>query len=176
MKKMAVRREALPVLLFLVLVASVFALDQRTKTWISGAFSPGTSLPVVENFFSFTLVHNEGGAFGLFATLPSPYQNAMLLVLPLVAVTMFVAYFLTCARTSALLAAAFGLIVGGALGNLLDRLTLGYVVDFFDLHWYDGVAWPTFNVADSAVTVGAGLLLLDYFMSGRRAKAGGGQP
>jgi signal peptidase II len=166
---MAVRREALPVFLFLLLVAAVFALDQHTKTRVLDAFSPGTSLPVVESFFSLTLVHNEGGAFGLFATLPSPYQNVFLLVLPLAAIVMFVAYFLAYARTSALLAAAFGLIVGGALGNLLDRIALGYVVDFFDFHWYDGVAWPTFNVADSAVTVGAGLLLLDYLMSARRA-------
>lgn len=164
-------RPSMPVLLFFALVALVFALDTATKAWASAALADGRSVVVVENFFALTLAHNEGGAFGMFRTLGAPWRHLVLFALPVAAMGAFTGYFFFYERDHALTGAAFGLIVGGALGNVIDRARHGHVVDFLDAHWFYKAHWPTFNVADSAVTVGAGLLILEYLRESREGRA-----
>jgi signal peptidase II len=167
----ALRPASAPILLFFGLAASVFALDQATKRWAEESLSTGASLPVVKNFFSLTLVYNEGGAFGMFSGMEEPYRHILLLVFPCLAVLAFTGYFLAYERDSQFGGTAFGFIVGGALGNLLDRALHGHVVDFLDAHWYEKMHWPAFNIADSSITVGAGLIVVEYALASRRHAA-----
>ncbi|HTZ11923.1 MAG TPA: signal peptidase II [Candidatus Margulisiibacteriota bacterium] len=124
-----------------------FALDQLTKYFINNRFSLHESLPIIKGVFHLTLVHNRGAAFGLL-------QNQI----PFLILTSIFAIYLIYSNLKAgkhgkIYSLALGLILAGAAGNLIDRIFLGYVIDFLDFR-----IWPVFNLADSAITVGAGLL------------------
>jgi signal peptidase II len=144
---------------FLVSLA-VMLLDQWTKGLITRAFEVHQSTSVVTNLFDLTYVRNSGAAFGLFASVDSSVKA---IVLNSVAVLVFLvvsAYALRSSHKSIRLQLGFALIVGGAVGHLLDRVRFGYVVDFLDFS-ISGHHWPAFNVADSAICIGVGLLFLD---------------
>jgi signal peptidase II len=133
-----------------VLIVSILILDRVTKITAEFLLPLHGSVPVIKGFFHFTLVHNTGAAFGLFRNL----------VLQLVLATGFVLFFLWFSlmkahRTPGLAAYRLPLclVFGGALGNLVDRVFLGYVIDFLDFR-----IWPVFNIADSVITIGAVLL------------------
>ncbi|MGN7611168.1 signal peptidase II [Magnetococcales bacterium HHB-1] len=113
-------------------------------------------IPIIPNFLDFVLVHNVGAAFGLFTSM-APMPRTLLLVTVALGATGLILHLL---KNSQILWTTFalGCILGGALGNLIDRLRLGAVVDFIHLHWYE-YSWPVFNVADSAITIGIGMLL-----------------
>ncbi len=139
--------------------AVVIALDLYTKHLIQTAFVYGEHLPVT-SFFDLVLFHNEGAAFSFLAG-AGGWQRVFFSVFALVA-SVIIVRLLRKHPENKLFCLALSLVLGGALGNLYDRLTLGYVVDFLFLH-YQSWYWPAFNVADSAITVGVGLLLLDGF-------------
>ncbi|MFP5343233.1 MAG: signal peptidase II [Candidatus Limnocylindria bacterium] len=149
-------------LLFAVLAAAVLVLDQLTKAWLVGALAPGESMAVIGDLVRFTFVRNDGALFGLFRDSALLFGAASIVV-----VAVIVWYHGSVGRNS-LLSLALGLLLGGALGNLVDRLRLGYVVDFVDAG-IGSLRFYTFNVADSAITVALLLLLASAFLPARRA-------
>jgi signal peptidase II len=146
---------------------AVIVADQITKALVVGAFHPGEQLAVT-GFFSLTLAFNPGAAFSFLAA-AAGWQRWVFTLIAVVASAVIV--WLLRRGGSAMYCGGLALILGGALGNLWDRLVIGKVVDFLLFH-YAGWAYPAFNVADSAITVGAGLLILDSFRQ-RSTDAGG---
>ena len=144
----------------------VILIDQFTKTLILGAFQHGDSRSVT-SFFNLVRVHNTGAAFSFLAG-ASGWQRWFFVGLGAVA-AVFIVWMLRSHGGQRLFSWALSLILGGAVGNVIDRLLHGYVVDFIQVHaagWY----FPSFNVADSAITVGAVLLILDELMRVRRSR------
>lgn len=141
---------SLPWLPVLALTACILAADRITKAAAVARLVEGQSIPVVPGVLHLTLVLNTGGAFGLF-------KDGRLFFIPfsLAAIACIIYYLIRYRPAGGVMAAAFGLIMGGAIGNLIDRLRYGYVIDFLDLR-----VWPVFNLADSAITAGAGLLII----------------
>ncbi|MDP6785780.1 MAG: signal peptidase II [Rhodospirillales bacterium] len=135
----------------------VVALDQASKWWMLEHVMRPPRVIELTGFFNLVMGWNRGVSFGLFNT-NSPYNAWVLSAIALV-IVMALAVWLRRAR-SPLLAAALGLVIGGALGNVVDRLRFGAVFDFLDLH-AAGYHWPAFNLADSAITVGAVMLVVD---------------
>lgn len=153
---------------WLALSAVVAAADLATKAWVSAAFQVG-DVHVVTPFFNLVLWHNPGAAFSFLAG-AGGWQRWFFVAVTL-AVSAVILAMLRKSGGNRLLAAALALVLGGALGNLWDRLTLGHVVDFIQLH-AAGYYWPAFNVADSAITVGVVLILWDGVRDARAARAG----
>jgi signal peptidase II len=141
------------------LAAGVVAADQVTKAIVLGRFALGERVEVT-GFFNLVLVYNKGAAFS-FLSEAAGWQTPALIVFALVAIGI-VGTLLVRSPGRGLLCTGLALILGGALGNLIDRLRFGQVVDFLDFH-AAGWHWPAFNVADSAITIGAALLILDGF-------------
>lgn len=137
-----------------VLSLAVFAVDQGLKRIVEGEMRLGESIPAVPGILDFTYIENDGGAFGLLGG-----SQAVLLAGSAVAVTV-VLWMLLSGDPSKLSSAGCGLILGGAAGNLLDRLSVGEVTDYLDLQFWPLQAWPIFNAADIAISTGVGLLLL----------------
>jgi signal peptidase II len=146
----------------------VIALDQLTKLWIERTMVLGDGysiLPVLD----IVRAHNTGAAFSFLAD-AGGWQRWAFSVLAVVVSIALVFWLRKLALTThALLAAALALILGGAIGNVIDRIEHGYVVDFVHLHW--GAAYfPAFNVADAAISIGAALVIVDAILEGRRSK------
>lgn len=146
--------------------ALVVALDRAAKAAVLAALAPGESVAVT-GFFNLVLVFNKGAAFSLLAG-ASGWQTWFFAAIAAV-VAVVIALLILGHAGERLFAAALALILGGALGNLWDRLAFGHVVDFLDFH-AGGWHWPAFNVADSAITVGAGMLIAESLLP--RARAG----
>jgi len=144
---------------WLGLSALVIFLDQFTKLWVSRSFAYGENLAVTE-FFNLVLVHNRGAAFS-FLSGAGGWQRWFFSVIAVLA-SGWMIWLLRKHRQDLLFCFALSLILGGALGNLIDRVAYGYVVDFLDFYW-QMYHFPAFNVADSAVTCGAALLIWDGF-------------
>ncbi|HEY5899162.1 MAG TPA: signal peptidase II [Burkholderiales bacterium] len=143
-----------------VLAAAVVLADQVTKAIVLGRFALGERLEVT-SFFNMVLVYNKGAAFSFLSDAPG-WQTPLLIAFAVVAIGI-VGTLLVRSPGRRLLCAGLALILGGALGNLIDRLRFGQVVDFLDFH-AAGWHWPAFNVADSAITVGAVLLIFEGFL------------
>ena len=148
------------------IAAIVILLDQVTKTMILKTMAIGDS-HTITSFFNLVHWRNTGAAFS-FLHASSGWQRWLFIGLALVAVV-FIVWMLARHGGQRLFAWALALILGGAIGNVIDRMLHGSVVDFIQLHWR-GTAFPSFNVADSAITVGAVLLILDELLRVRRAK------
>ena len=147
----------------------IIIVDQLTKAWVMqglGLRFEGQSVPVLTPILSLTLVHNEGVSFGLFGDGSARW---LLSVFSVVVAGVLAWWALRAERR--LLITAIGLIMGGAIGNVIDRIRFGWVVDFLDFSGTGVFPW-VFNVADSAITVGVVLLILDSIMSERAAKVG----
>ena len=142
---------------WLAISAAVIAADLATKAWISSSFRYG-EVREVTSFFNLVLVHNTGAAFSFLAG-EGGWQRWFFTAVAVV-ISVGILVMLARHRGRRTVAVAFALVLGGALGNLWDRLTLGHVVDFVQLHAGEH-AWPAFNVADSAITIGVVLLVLD---------------
>ena len=145
-----------------LLALVVIVLEQYTKGLASSMLDYGRPQPVF-SWFNLTLQHNTGAAFS-FLSDAGGWQRYFFSVVAVVISIVLAIWLLTLSRGQWLLALALGLILGGALGNLWDRLVMGYVVDFISVH-YGGWYFPAFNIADSAITVGAACMLLDSFLS-----------
>jgi signal peptidase II len=148
--------------------AIVLILDQATKTYIDRSMELHSSTTVVENFFNITYLRNKGAAFGFLAT--SSYRLQFFIMVSVVAVAVIIRVFSKLRPDQKFTAFALALIFSGALGNLIDRIRLGEVIDFLDVHWYSH-HWPAFNVADSAICIGVILLAIDMFFEEKRQKS-----
>lgn len=144
---------------YLGISAVIVALDLYTKHLIQSAFAYGEML-MLTSFFDLVHYHNEGAAFG-FLHDAGGFQRWFFAGVSVVAIAV-ISYLIQKHRAEKLFCFGLALVLGGAIGNLYDRVTLGYVVDFLNFH-YQQMYWPAFNVADSAICVGVALLLLDSF-------------
>jgi signal peptidase II len=144
----------------LMIAAAVLVVDQITKAIVLARFAPDALMPVVPGVFNLVRVENPGIAFGMLGDLPPALAFTMIVVLSVVAIGLVTYLLWKSGPADARLALALSLILGGAIGNLIDRILRGRVVDFLDFY-VASYHWPAFNVADSAIVVGAGLLALD---------------
>ena len=152
----------------LIIVSLItIVLDQATKLYIARTLPLHSMITVIENFFTITYLRNKGAAFGMLAT--SPWRLPFFIIVSLVAVVVIFVVIKKLRDDQKLAAYALSLIFAGALGNLIDRIRFGEVIDFIYVHWYDHY-WPAFNVADSAICVGVFLLALDMIREERRMK------
>ncbi|HXM83533.1 MAG TPA: signal peptidase II [Burkholderiales bacterium] len=146
------------------IAAAIVVADQIAKWAVLASFAPGERR-VLTGFLNLVLVFNKGAAFSFLADAPG-WQTPLLVAFSLLA-AVIVGVLLLRSPGREMLCAGLALILGGALGNVIDRLRFGQVVDFLDFHAF-GWHWPAFNIADSAITVGAGLLILEGFLHEKR--------
>ena len=149
-----------------MIVAAVIVLDQFTKYVVLQRFSLHESVPVIPGFFNLTYVRNPGAAFGILAGAHGAWRTVFFITVSLVALAVIIT--LVRKTHDRLPLVAFALIGGGAVGNLIDRVRSGEVVDFIE--WYHrSYHWPAFNIADSAISVGVALLAVDMLFPGKQA-------
>lgn len=149
--------------LYLALAGLVVLLDQATKSMIRAWVPMHDRIPVISGCFDITHVENTGAAFGLFAGATSPYRPILLNSVALAVFVLVLVYAFRSPIHWKRLQLALAGILGGAVGNLIDRIGSGAVTDFLRVHIADRWEWPSFNVADSAITVGVVLLALDIW-------------
>ena len=148
-------------------MAVIVAVDQLTKAIVRQVLPLGESRTIIPDLLDLTHVHNTGAAFGLLNAADFPYKPLVMIGIAAVALVAIAAYATQLGFHERIARFGLALILGGAFGNLIDRAVAGYVVDFVDVYW-GGTHFWAFNVADSAITVGAILVLLDMIGIGRR--------
>ena len=150
-------RSQIDIYLSILTVFLVVLFDRLSKIFFSNILTEGESLPIIYKVMHMTLVHNTGIAFGLFKG-----QDFVFIVVPIIAIILLAYniyyYKYNNEKLSRLYIIAISLILGGAIGNLVDRIAYGYVIDFIDFR-----VWPVFNIADSAITIGAVIIALNCF-------------
>ena len=149
-------------LLSFLVAIGIFGLDLSTKWYVKNSAALHYH-PVIDGLFTLRYVRNEGIAFGLFHTLDSPWKPIVLSALGVMAIAVVFYSLWTTPRHHTRLFWSFGFLLGGILGNFTDRLVHGFVVDFIELHWRSLFYWPTFNVADAAITLGVFAILWESF-------------
>ena len=150
---------------FGAVLLAVFGADRLTKTWAQFSLEVGERLDVIPGFFYLTHVRNTGAAFGLFSDAPQVYRMVFFISVSLIAVGIIISFYRKLSPGDRLAALSLGLILGGAVGNLIDRIFRQEVVDFLHFRLWRGYSWPDFNVADSAIVVGVGILVLELLAS-----------
>ena len=156
----------------LLIALVVFTLDQVTKAVVEANIPLHEARSVIPGLLRLTNVKNRGAAFGIFADSPSEGRIAVLILLSVVALAVVVTLLWRNQPSARRMGLGLALILGGAIGNLFDRLVQGSVVDFLDFY-LSSYHWPAFNVADSAIVIGAGLLLLDMVLKPAAAQVDG---
>ncbi len=151
----------------LSLAAVVVLIDQAVKMLVRSSFGLHNSVEVIPGFFNLTRVHNFGAAFGLMNAADFPFKTAVLSAVAALALVSLAWYGASLPGDQRLARLGLAFVVGGAAGNLIDRIADGYVLDFFDFYWNGWHFWA-FNVADAAITVGVSLMILDLLQIGRR--------
>jgi signal peptidase II len=153
----------------LLLLLTIFSLivDQLTKTYIDRAMDLHQSIPVINDLFSITYVRNKGAAFGFLAN--TSYRIPFFIFISVVAVFVILFAYRKLRGDQKLAQVSLALILSGAVGNLIDRIRLGEVIDFLDVYW-KSYHWPAFNVADSAICVGVFFLAIDMMREESRQK------
>lgn len=149
----------------------VLVLDQWTKHLALTKLKYGETVAVIDGLFNFTLVYNPGAAFGMFGNLPETQRQIVLAVVSVLALCVVFWYLRGEAKGDPYSQVALMGILGGALGNIIDRFRFDAVVDFLDFY-YQSYHWPAFNIADSAISVGVAVLILRMFIAERKAKKG----
>lgn len=155
--------------LLIALAVVIIVVDQWTKIYVAGHFYIGESVSVIDGFFNLTYVRNSGAAFGFGGAFDDWVRYSMFRALPVVACVWLLVLMVKSYKEEALLSLSYSLILGGAIGNLIDRFRLDYVIDFFDFYWGKS-HFATFNVADAAISVAAGLLIIDFFIQKKKEK------
>jgi signal peptidase II len=144
----------------LVLIAgSICILDQITKALVVANIAVYATIPVIPGFFNLTHIYNPGGAFGFLARSSSEFRHLFFMVSSFAAMGLILFLYVKTPPKQRLLELALALILGGAFGNVIDRIRIGKVIDFLDVYIKD-LHWPAFNVADSAITVGICLFMI----------------
>lgn len=154
---------------FYLIALAIILLDQATKRVIVGTLQLGQGLPIVPGFFDLVFVLNPGAAFSFLATLPDSVRNPFFITISVTAVILILVYRTRHLQQHELASLSLALVLGGAIGNLIDRLRYGMVVDFLLVHVYE-YHWPAFNVADSAISLGVTLMVLDMLLEWRRER------
>jgi signal peptidase II len=144
----------------------VFVVDQASKFYFDSSLSMYQQIVIIPDYFSWTLAYNTGAAFSFLAG-ASGWQRWLFAVIAIIVSAVLVVWLKRLKPEETWLAVALALVLGGALGNLVDRVLLGHVVDFILLHWQNRWYFPAFNIADAAITLGAILLALDMFKSNK---------
>lgn len=150
-----------------VMIATIIISDQVTKALVQQKFFLGESIPVISGFFHLTYVRNPGAAFGMLAFAPDYIRTPLFFILPVVACFWLLYLIWTTRNTNFLHCLAYSLIFAGAVGNLIDRFTMNYVVDFFDFFWGTH-HFAAFNIADSAISIAAGILIVDLLFLSKK--------
>ncbi len=150
-----------------ILIAIIIFSDQVTKAIVQDKFFLGESIPVIKDFFHFTYVRNQGAAFGMLANHNDWIRIPILFILPIIACFWFLYLMWSVRNKNIIQCLAYALIFAGAVGNLIDRWSLNYVVDFLDF-FYKGHHFPAFNIADSSISIAAGLLIYDVIFLGNK--------
>ncbi|MBN2140104.1 MAG: signal peptidase II [Desulfovibrionaceae bacterium] len=153
----------------LAVAALVAVPDQITKAAVQSQMPLWSSKTVVPGFFNLVHVVNKGAAFGLLNYADAKWQTGFFVIVTLAAAAFIVHTLVTASGGDNFLVAGLGLILGGAAGNLVDRVRFGHVVDFLELH-YKGFAWPAFNVADIAISIGALAFLVSFYRQKRQTR------
>ena len=157
-------------LVLLALTPLIIVIDQLTKLYIDGSMKLYESIPVIDGLFSITYLRNRGAAFSFLSD--ASWRLPFFLLATVIAVIAILMAFKKLRDDQRFAAVALTMILAGAVGNLIDRVRMGEVIDFLDAYWR-GHHWPAFNVADSAICVGVAMLALDLFREERRAKKAG---
>jgi len=147
-----------------LVVFSVLLLDQITKSLVSNYLELYESIEVMDGFLSITYIRNTGAAFGILSKADQSFRQPFFIIFSVTAMIILLILFLKIEAT--VLKSSFSLIFGGAMGNLIDRIRWGEVIDFIDIHWHSW-HWPAFNIADSAISIGVILIVLDSFFRKR---------
>ena len=147
-------------LLFSAIVVALLS-DQITKALVVAHIDPWRPIPIIEGFFTLTHVRNPGAAFGLLRDLPDSIRTPFFLSVSCIAILFAFSFYRKLGPGERLAALAVGMILGGAIGNTIDRIRFGEVVDFLQFRLWGGFVWPDFNLADSWIVGGVGLLLID---------------
>lgn len=147
-------------ILLVIISLVVVVLDQVTKNIILSKFEYGESVRVIADFFNITYVRNYGAAFGMLSKIQPAIRDWFFLLMPPFAMTVILIMLKVAPNKESIRKVALCAVFAGALGNYIDRLRFGYVVDFLDFHWYEKYAWPAFNVADMAIVCGVSVLIL----------------
>jgi signal peptidase II len=148
-----------------LLIAFLIIIDQLTKGAVQSSLALGETVPVIEGFFSIAHVHNQGAAFGIGSDGHPVLRQILFLLLPVLFCFWIFWALIKSLKGTFHMSLAYALILAGANGNLLDRFSLGYVVDFFMFYWGDEKNhFPAFNIADSCISIAALILITDYFI------------
>lgn len=157
--------------IFISISFAIVALDQATKLMIHTQFNLGEKKIIIPGFFNITYIRNTGGVFGLFSQSNDVIRLLLFLILPVLAFVLIVSIIHKLELKQKYQLLAFSGIFGGALGNYIDRIHFGYVVDFLDFH-YKGQSWPAFNVGDICIVVGViSAIAIIYTTEGKQIKA-----
>lgn len=168
-------------LILIALAGAVVAIDQATKLYVHTHFRLGESITVIQDYFNLTYVRNMGAAFGIFASPPEflsgladtwdVFRKIFFLSVPPIALIVIMTLLHRTPSKDKLQVVSLSIVFGGAIGNYIDRIQYGYVIDFLDFHIGNWYTWPAFNVADSAIVIGVGLMGLIMFQQYREEKA-----
>ncbi|MGB4782089.1 signal peptidase II [Candidatus Methylomirabilis sp.] len=154
---------------FYAVALTVILLDQVSKLLIQATMPLGHSIPIISDLFAIVHVMNPGAAFGLLADQAAWIRGPFFIGISLLAIGFILYYRHRRVDDHPLALLGLSLILGGAVGNLVDRLRIGKVIDFIDVHYYQ-YHWPAFNVADSAITIGVSLMMLTLILDERRER------
>ncbi len=146
----------------IILAFVVFVVDLATK-WLVSTTLALHYYPVLDGLFTIHYVRNEGIAFGLFHSFESSWKPVVLSLMAIIATVIVLYYIWQTPPEERRVFVSLGMLLGGIMGNFIDRLVHGYVVDFLKVHWQDSFSWPTFNVADAAITTGVILIIFESF-------------
>jgi signal peptidase II len=152
----------------MIISGIVICLDQLTKIYVHTQFQLGESIVVIPDFFNFTYVRNPGAAFGIFAESHPEFREWFFLLMPPVALAVILWLLKSVPSTDKVQVIGLSLIFGGAIGNYIDRIRFRYVIDFIDVHYKNIWNYPAFNIADSAIVCGVGLMLLSMYLESKQ--------
>jgi len=165
---MSLPRPVVMRLLYLALSFLLFGMDRLSKNLVVSHLPLYESIPIVPDFFHLTHVANTGALFGLMAGMAAPFRGIVFITIPVLAIVLILIFQYRSAECELPLQIGLSLILGGAMGNLYDRIVYGHVVDFLDFS-LAGHHWPAFNLADSSICLGVFTLILDLLRHDRRA-------
>jgi signal peptidase II len=149
-------------IIFFITLAAVVLLDQFLKAYIGATMKLHESIPVIEGYFNITYVKNPGAAFGFLANSAAEFRSLFLISVTVIAIVLILYFISKSTAKEVFLTFALSLILGGAVGNLIDRIRFGEVTDYLDFY-ISSYHWPAFNVADSAISLGALILVVEIF-------------